>query len=124
MIETTLAGVTTTRHIRAAREAGFRVALVYICAEPVEVCIRRVAQRVALGGHAVPESDIRRRYRRSLANLPLIIEQVDAARLFDNSSIGAATLVAELTRGEVVYRAPVLPAWLTRSIGSLLPDPS
>jgi predicted ABC-type ATPase len=49
-IETTLAGVTTAHHIQAARAVGFRVTLVYICAEPVELCIGRVGQRVALGG--------------------------------------------------------------------------
>lgn len=123
VIETTLAGVTSARHIQAARAAGFRVTLVYISVEPVELYIRRVNQRVALGGHEVPELDIRRRYRRSLANLPIIIGHVDASRLFDNSGVGAATLVAEFAQGDLVYRAPVLPAWLTRSIGSMPPDP-
>jgi len=107
---------------QAARSAGFRVNLVYICAEPLDVCIRRVAQRVALGGHAVPDADIRRRYTRSLANLPSIISQVDATRLFDNSGVGTATLVAEFAGLAVVYLAPVRPTWIAQSLGDLLAD--
>lgn len=33
--------------------------------ESVELCLHRVAQRVASGGHDVPEADVRRRFGRS-----------------------------------------------------------
>lgn len=120
IVETTHAGLTTLRHIDAARAAGFQVHLIYICAEPVETCIRRVAERVAAGGHPVSEGDIRRRYQRSLANLPLVLARCDAARLFDNSGAGSGTLVLAVSGQRVTYRAAALPAWVRRSVGALL----
>jgi predicted ABC-type ATPase len=100
IVETTLAGLTTLRHIEAARAAGFQVHLIYICAEPVETCIRRVAER-------------------SLTNLPLVLARCDVARLFDNSGAGSGTLVLAVSGQRVTYRAATLPAWLRRSVGTL-----
>jgi predicted ABC-type ATPase len=112
-------GLTTLRHIEAARAAGFQVHLIYICAEPAETCIRRVAERVAAGGHSVSEGDIRR-YERSLANLPLVLARCDVARLFDNSGAGSGTLAMAVSGQRVTYRAAALPAWVRRSVGTLL----
>ena len=48
------------------------------------------------GGHDVPESDVWRRYQRSLENLPLAIERADDSILFDNSTSDGYRLVAIL----------------------------
>lgn len=117
VVETTLAGTSTLRDIGKARAAGYSVHLIYICAEPVETCIQRVAERVAAGGHSVAEIDIRRRYSRSLTNLPEVLAHCDASRFFDNSGAGNGTLVAEFSEGRLTYRAAVLPSWLRQSLG-------
>ena len=47
-----------------------------------------VAQRVQQGGHNVPEEDVRRRYRRGIANfLSVYRTLVDHWVLFDNSGM-------------------------------------
>lgn len=69
-IETTLSSATTIRTMREAHTNGLVVHLVYICLDDPERRVQRVRERVAQGGHDVPDGDIRRRYWRSLANLP------------------------------------------------------
>lgn len=46
--------------------AGYALTLVMVYLDSVALCLRRVAQRVAAGGHDVPETDVPRRYGRSL----------------------------------------------------------
>ena len=48
------------------QEAGYRVTLHFIEVPSADFSVRRVAQRVAAGGHDIPEADIRRRYKRGL----------------------------------------------------------
>ncbi|BAZ46991.1 hypothetical protein NIES4102_40370 (plasmid) [Chondrocystis sp. NIES-4102] len=52
----------------------------------VQINIKRVAQRVAQGGHNVPEPDVRRRYTRSLANLATAIQKTEHTVIYDNST--------------------------------------
>jgi predicted ABC-type ATPase len=54
--------------MREAVERGFRVHLIYVCTDHAEENVQRVRARFSLGGHDVPDEDIRRRYERSLAS--------------------------------------------------------
>jgi predicted ABC-type ATPase len=54
-----------------AHRFGFEIVLVYIGTDNVEINLGRIRDRVLAGGHNVPETDVRRRYQRSLANLPI-----------------------------------------------------
>lgn len=67
--ETTLAGKGHLRLIRRLLADGWRVDLYYLWLPTVEMCMERVTERVAHGGHDVPRQAILRRYPRSLANL-------------------------------------------------------
>ena len=58
--------------------------LVYVCLNEPERNIRRVLERVARGGHAVPEDDVRRRYGRSLRNLPAALQIADEATVYSD----------------------------------------
>jgi len=60
------------RRIRSWKAWGYGVSLHFIEVPSEDFAVRRVAMRVALGGHAVPEPDIRRRYHQGLA----LLEQV------------------------------------------------
>lgn len=65
-IETTLASRSYAQQIPAWQEAGYRVTLHFIEVPNADFSVERVAQRVANGGHDIPEPDIRRRYERGL----------------------------------------------------------
>jgi predicted ABC-type ATPase len=60
--ETTLAGLGYARSIPKWRAQGFVVKLIFLSLPDPETAIARVVERVAQGGHAVPESTIRRRF--------------------------------------------------------------
>lgn len=68
IVETTLSGKTFRHAVADATQAGFAVTIVYLFLKSADVCIARVAERVRKGGHHVPETDVRRRFARSLAN--------------------------------------------------------
>jgi len=67
--ETTLAGRAYLRLIRRLRENGWRVELIYLALPNPDMARDRVAERVAHGGHDIPDADIERRFHRSLSNL-------------------------------------------------------
>src|SRR5436190_3928929 len=66
--ETTLAGRTYEPMLREFKGQGYEVLLYFLWLPDVAVNLQRVAQRVQQGGHNVPEEDVRRRYRRGIAN--------------------------------------------------------
>ena len=116
-IETTLSGHQTFRTMREAKAQGFVVRLLYVALEDPELNIRRVRDRAAKGGHFVPDTDVRRRYARSLANVPEAIRIADQAILFDNTS--RPRKVLEAKNGLVTWRADDLPAWTIPILNTL-----
>lgn len=64
-LESTLSGKTHVALIREAKARGFRILLHYIVIGSAAQAVTRIALRVRLGGHDVPEGDIRRRFDRS-----------------------------------------------------------
>ena len=85
-VETTLSGKNYLRTMAVAHQRGFQVVLVYIGTTNVEINLARIAARVLVGGHDVPETDVRRRYARSFHHLPSASTLADAVILFDNST--------------------------------------
>lgn len=109
-IETTLSGKNYLQMMLDAQAGRFEIMLVYIGTENVEINLARIRHRVLRGGHDVPEQDVRRRYQRSLANLPLAIERADRTILFDNSAEQGYRLVAVLG-ASINQRFPPIPDW-------------
>lgn len=66
-IETTLATRMYAQRIPDWKKKGYRVILHFREVPSAEFAVKRVAKRVAQGGHDVPEVDIRRRYTRGLS---------------------------------------------------------
>jgi predicted ABC-type ATPase len=118
-VETTLSGKNYLQMMLDARARRFEIVLVYIGTENVEINLARIRSRVLRGGHNVPEQDVRRRYQRSLANLPLAIERADRTILFDNSAEQGHRLVAVLG-APVNQRFPPMPDWVTPITGKFL----
>ena len=84
--ETTLSGLVYTRWIRRWRTDGCRVKLFYLRLPTPEAAIARVAQRVAEGGHDVPEPIIRRRFHAGLRNYEIVYRGlVNEWAEYDNS---------------------------------------
>ena len=85
-IETTLATRSYINLVRRAQEKGYVVHLLFFWLDSIELAKRRVADRVASGGHNIPLPVIERRYKAGLKNLfEIFMEEVDIWILFDNS---------------------------------------
>jgi predicted ABC-type ATPase len=94
--ETTLAGRSYAPWLRALRQNGYSVRLVYFWLASADLAVARVAQRVRLGGHGIPEPTIRQRYRRSLVNFVRLYRPlVNAWQAYDTTAEGAPRLIAE-----------------------------
>jgi hypothetical protein len=86
-IETTLSGKTHVALIREAKARGYRILLHYIVIGSATQAVARVALRVKLGGHHVPEDDIRRRFDRSRRHfLADYLPLADEWGLWDNQA--------------------------------------
>lgn len=123
-VETTLSGNTYLRMMTEAKRRGWLVFLFYVGVDNVQTSIERVAQRVAAGGHNVPEEDIRRRYARSLANLPIALQQADYASIFDNSIRVGYRKILTIENGKVTEQASELPEWIKTSLPQEFIEPN
>jgi len=110
-LETTLAGHGAMGIMRKARSAGYQTFLVYVSLGDPALHIERVRLRVSQGGHDIPDSDIRRRYQRSLLRAPDALRLVDEAVVLDNSGLHPVRLLL-LKGGKVVWGAEKLPEWV------------
>ena len=87
-VETTLSGQLYLRHLQAWRAQGYVVSLFFLSLSSVEIALGRVAERVAQGGHNIPEDVIHRRFSRGLKMFNTYYKDaVDAWALYDNSGV-------------------------------------
>jgi predicted ABC-type ATPase len=84
--ETTLGGSSIATLLEQAAINGAVLRIWFAGLASVDQHIGRVAARVERGGHDIPESDIRRRWVGSHANLIRLIPHVTDLRVFDNSA--------------------------------------
>ncbi len=84
--ETTLSGRIFMRLIPRWQAEGYTAKLFFLQLPSPEMAIARVRQRVAAGGHNVPEDVIRRRFHAGLRNFRQVYQPlVDEWVLYDNS---------------------------------------
>jgi len=99
--ETTLSGRSHLGVMRRLKERTYQVHIFYLWVPSVELALARIRERVLRGGHDVPETVVRRRFERSIANF-LARYRLLANRwmLFDNSS-SAPTIIASQWQGSL-----------------------
>ncbi|UJS15972.1 MAG: hypothetical protein L3J17_08560 [Candidatus Jettenia sp.] len=66
--ETTLASRTFVPWIHELRKTGYTFHLVFLWLPNPELALARVAEKVRMGGHNVPEEIVRRRYNKGIRN--------------------------------------------------------
>ena len=85
-IETTLATRSYINLVRRAHSEGYQVHLIYFWLKSPELAMQRVAERVAHGGHNIPQDVIVRRYSAGISNLfNLFMNEIDSWMIYDNS---------------------------------------
>lgn len=91
--ETTLSSHQAIRLMERAVAAGYRVELVFVVLETIELHILRVRQRVAQGGHNIPVAAIRRRFGIALSRLAAAIRLAEQTVVIDNTGTTPEPLV-------------------------------
>lgn len=85
-LETTLSGKGYARSIPYWQARGYRVKLFFLGLASPDLAVARVRQRVASGGHGIPEKVIRRRFHAGERNFRDVYRPiVDAWAVYDNS---------------------------------------
>jgi predicted ABC-type ATPase len=115
--ETTFTGKTILKSIEEAKSKGYTVNIIYISVDTAELAVKRVADRVRIGGHDIPTADIIRRYPESLKNLSEQILKFDNVRLIDNTY--THTRLLEYVNNNIVFIKDELPQWAESAVSNL-----
>ena len=93
--ETTLASKTFAPWLKGLVESGCAFHIVFLWLPDPEAAIARVADRVRMGGHDVPEETIRRRYLAGIKNFfDLYQDLATSWKILDNSQRNRIKIVA------------------------------
>lgn len=102
--ETTLASRTFAHWIEALKQTGYTFHLLFLWLPSPEFAIARVAERVRMGGHDVPEETIERRYYAGLKNFfKLYRPLADSWYFLDNSQVAQSILLASEDKQTGIY---------------------
>ena len=118
LIETTLAGQGSLREMKDARRSGFSISLHYVSVASPDDAVLRVRNRVARGGHDVPDEDVRRRFNRSRANLSLAMAISDEWHLYDNTRARDPHRVVAFLKAGHRWTAGRCPAWAAGAVSA------
>jgi predicted ABC-type ATPase len=119
--ETTLGGRSVARQLAEGARAGAQVHVWFAGLATPELHLRRIAARVAAGGHDIPAPKVHERFDASRANLIKLMPLLASLRVFDNSAEAdpaaglrpRPVLLLQMQAGRVVAHAPLgkVPAW-------------
>lgn len=112
--ETTLCGNSVLKNIKKAKDLGYVVELHYVGVESVDIAKRRIAYRVAHGGHGIPDADVERRYTESFDRLNMIKNECDLVVLYDNTE--AFNRFAIYKKGELYTITNEVPLWYKKYV--------
>jgi predicted ABC-type ATPase len=73
--------------LRQAQHAGYRVLLIFVRIDSIELSFARVQQRVEVGGHDVPDEKLLARFERTRSNVKEALRFVDLAVVLDNNEV-------------------------------------
>lgn len=97
--ETTLSGKGYVNLFKDLRAKGYLIKLYFLWIPGLALALKRIADRVSMGGHDVPAEVVQRRFTKGLNNLfQTYMELADYSAIFDNSS-SAPRLVFERSLG-------------------------
>ncbi len=122
--ETVLSAPDKLQFLERARSAGYFIRAFFVGTSDPGINAARVARRYMCGGHHVPIEKIVDRYRRSLANLPLLVHLAQRVYVFDNSvEDEEARLCLRSSDGRLRKIYGPLPDWIATAMLGMPRDP-
>ncbi len=105
--ETTLASRSFAPWISKLKMKGYLFHLTFLTLDSPELAVSRVAERVKLGGHSVPEVVIRRRYSKGLINFFKLYKPIaDSWQMYDNTDISHILPIASRINNKLEIHHP------------------
>ena len=105
-------GLSLRKWIDEAREKGYWITVLFVYLDSPQVCIQRIAIRVAKGGHFVPDEDIIRRYEPSNHNFWHVYKSLaNEWSLFNNGDGGIVHVAASSDPGLIVLDKERFEIW-------------
>jgi predicted ABC-type ATPase len=98
--ETTLASRSFAAFARDLKADGYEFYLLYIWVPAADFAIARVAQRVQLGGHFVPDDTVTRRYRAGMSNFFELYQPLATRWPWYNNSMPAGSKLVASGKGD------------------------
>ena len=117
--ETTLSGHRTEKTAQRVREAGYSVRLFYVGLDTVDESKRRIANRVARGGHNINTEDVARRFSARWEAVSKVLPYCDEAAFYDNDN--GFIQVATYRNGELILEGDYRPEWIVELAEYLAP---
>ncbi len=99
-VETVLSSPKYRRLVTMAKQASFEVRMIYVVLKSAELQSKRIALRVAEGGHDVPAEKILARRLRSFEQFVWFLAEADQCYVYDNST-GEPDLIAAKANGQL-----------------------
>ena len=99
--ETTLSGRSYVKLLKELAEKGYNLYLFFVWIPNTELAISRIKDRVAAGGHNVPENDVRRRFKRSIGNFFELYKPLLTSWMLFNNSGTKPELIAKEEKGKL-----------------------
>lgn len=119
--ETTLGGHSIARLLFDGARQGAQIHVWFAGLATPELHLQRIAARVAVGGHDIPEAKVRERFDASRSNLIKLMPHLASLRVYDNSAEAdpragkrpQPVLLLQMQAGRVVSHAPLrsVPVW-------------
>ena len=102
--------------LRRAQAAGFKTYMYFVATENPVINVNRIKERVALGGHNVPEEKTRSRYLRCMEQVRYALPYLNRAYFFDNSMEQSLYLAEYESEVGFTLHSELLPSWFRRFV--------
>ena len=109
--ETTLSGHKTALTAKEVLSKGYFVRLYYVGLNSAEESIQRIKNRVANGGHNIPDEYVVRRFNNRFKDISAVLPYCNEATFYDNQNGFVA--VGEYRNGELQIIGSKPPIWIT-----------
>lgn len=97
--------------LRRAQATGFKTYMYFVATENPVINVNRIKERVALGGHDVPEEKTRSRYLRCMEQVRYALPYLNRAYFFDNSTEQSIYLAEYESEIGFSLHSKLLPSW-------------
>ena len=102
--------------LKRAQAAGFKTYMYFVATENPVINVNRIKERVALGGHDVPEEKTRSRYLRCMEQVRYALPYLNRAYFFDNSTEQSLYLAEYESEVGFTLHSELLPSWFRRFV--------